>query len=130
MLLRQFALATVLATAPLMFTSAGVRAQSAGDEPRYITGTIDCRVAIRPYESTVCSNGVLAAMDLQMQTLYQVVQQLVQPQVAAQLAAGQQAFFRVREACADDATCIGQSYASRIQEIDAVLQELIARGPY
>lgn len=130
MLLRQFVLAAVVATAPLMSPTAGALAQAAGDGPLYITGTIDCRSAIRPYENTVCANGVLAAMDLQMQTLYQVVQQLVQPQVAAQLAAGQQAFLRVREACADDATCIGQSYASRIQEIDKVLQDLIARGPY
>lgn len=130
MLLRQFALAAVVAAAPLISPTAGARAQGASDEPLYITGTIDCRSAIRPYESTVCANGVLAAMDLQMQTLYQVVQKLVQPQVAAQLAAGQQAFFRIREACADDANCIGQSYATRIQEIDTVLQGLVARGPY
>lgn len=130
MLLRQFVLAAVVATAPLMSPTTSARAQDTDDEPLYITGTIDCRSAIRPYESTVCGNGVLAAMDLQMQTLFQVVQKLVQPQVAAQLAAGQQAFFKVREACADDANCIGQSYATRIQEIDSVLQGLIARGPY
>lgn len=130
MSLREVVAGAGLAAAAILSSVAGSHAQQGSGEPLYITGTIECSSAIRPYETTVCSHGVLAAMDLQMQTLYRVVERLVKPEAGLKLEADHQAFLRAREACAGDANCLGQTYAGRIQQIDQVLQDIVSRGPY
>jgi uncharacterized protein len=100
------------------------------DEMVLVTGTVDCLHALRPVETAICSAPVLAAMDIQMITLYNIVNVLVKPEVATSLAAEQQIFLRTREACGPDFNCIGEIVATRINELDGILRDIASRGPY
>ncbi|MEJ8573793.1 hypothetical protein [Microbaculum marinum] len=105
-------------------------APSQGEGPVLVAGTIDCRYQIRPAETAICSTPVLAAMDIQMVTLFNILNLLVNEEVGAVMAADQQEFLRERSACAADVNCIGESYAARIGALDRILKDIASRGPY
>jgi len=107
-----------------------VAQQQAGEEPSLVALSIDCRYQLRPAETTICSSPVLAAMDIQMMTLFNVLNLLANQEVAVVMASDQEAFLRVRSACASDAQCIGEAYALRISELDKILKDIASRGPY
>jgi uncharacterized protein len=115
----------VAAFAPLQAS-----AQQAGDEPTLVAGTIDCRYQLRPVDTTICTTPILAAMDLQMITLFNVLNHLVKPEVGVEMAATQEAFMKTRAACSTDVDCIGQTTARRISELDVILKDIASRGPY
>ncbi len=104
--------------------------QAAAEPPVLVAGTVDCRDQLRPVENVICGAPVLAAMDLQMITLFNVLNLLVQPDVGVEMAATQQLFLKTREACANDAGCVGQVIAKRIGELDSILKDIASRGPY
>jgi len=91
---------------------------------------VDCRYQLRPVETAICNTPVLAAMDIQMITLYSALNQLVNPEVGVVMSADQETFLKTREACSSDVTCIGESYAARIGELDKILKDIASRGPY
>lgn len=95
-----------------------------------VAGTIDCRYQLRPLDTAICSTPVLAAMDIQMITLFNALNLLVKSEVAIDMAADQQDFLKSRELCGTDSVCIGQAMAERIAELDGILKEIASRGPY
>ncbi len=108
----------------------GASAQQQQDQQTLVAGTVDCRFQVRPVDSAICGTPVLAAMDLQMLTLFKVLEVLVKPETATELAVGQETFLKARETCGGDADCIGQITANRIGELDRVLKDIASRGPY
>ncbi|WP_436641177.1 lysozyme inhibitor LprI family protein [Microbaculum sp. FT89] len=112
-------------------TGASAQEQTqAEDTMTLVAGTVDCRYQLRPIETAICTAPVLAAMDLQMITLYNVLNALVKPETGVEMAATQQAFLKSREACTSDPECIGQAIARRIGELDVILKDIASRGPY
>ena len=70
-------------------------AQDNAEEDReqlLIAGTVDCRYQLRPAEVAICGTPVLAAMDLQMTTLFNILNLLVKQETALEMAATQQQF--------------------------------------
>ena len=124
--------AVVGALATFAFSQAASAQQDAkeSEEMVLVAGTVDCHFPVRPTETTICSTPVLAAMDLQMITLYNILNALVKPEVGIELATGQQVFIKEREVCASDIDCIGKVTATRIGELDNVLKDIASRGPY
>ena len=123
-------IAIALMAIGLSATAAAAQQEQAGEEPTLVALSIDCRYQLRPAETTICSSPVLAAMDIQMMTLFNVLNLLANQEVAVVMAADQDAFLRVRAACASDAQCIGEAYALRIGELDKILKDIASRGPY
>jgi len=109
---------------------ASAQEQKADEEIVLVAGSVDCRYQLRPNETVICSTPILAAMDLQMVTLFNVLNALVKPEVGIEMSAGQQVFLKTREACANDGECIGQVTAKRIGELDVILKDIASRGPY
>ena len=105
-------------------------AEGADEAPVLIADTVDCRYQLRPDEIAICNTPVLAAMDIQMGTLFKVLNLLVNKEVGTVMAADQQAFLRARSNCASDGNCIGQAYAARIGELDNILKDIASRGPF
>lgn len=127
------AIFAALATVAVAFGAAGASAQEqtqADDKMTLVAGTVDCRYQLRPVETAICSTPVLAAMDLQMITLYNVLNALVKPETGMEMAASQQAFLKARESCTGDPECIGQTIAQRIGALDTILKDIASRGPY
>jgi|GEM_PF-2233773 len=124
--------AAALAAVSIFVGSASAQDQQAqeNDGPLLVAGTVDCRYALRPAETAICNTPVLAAMDIQMDTLFKVLSSLVKPEVGVELANSQEIFLKEREACATDVECIGTTTAARIGDLDAVLKRLAAAGPY
>jgi uncharacterized protein len=120
----------------LALTSSAASAQDAqtadgeSEAPLLVADTVDCRYQVRPDEVAICNAPVLAAMDIQMGTLFKVLNLLVNKEVGTVIAADQQEFLKVRASCASDANCIGQAYVTRIGELDKVLKDIASRGPY
>jgi uncharacterized protein len=104
--------------------------EKAEDELVLVAGSVDCRYQLRPVETVICGTPVLAAMDLQMVTLFNVLNALVTSEVGVEMAAGHQVFLKTREACANDGECIGQVTAKRIGDLDDILKDIASRGPY
>jgi uncharacterized protein len=126
MLSRKFA-AAALAGLCLTVASASAQTNDQGQAPvsessaaAFVT-TFDCGTAMRPDQTTICSSPQLAAMDLQMQTLYTVVAKFLSDSELADLQAGQKAFLDARAGCGEDFQCIGTGYARRIGQLDTLV---------
>lgn len=106
------------------------QAQGQSQEQVLVAASVDCRYQLRPVETAICSTPVLAAMDIQMVTLFNTLNLLVKPEVGVDMAAKQQDFLKARESCGPEVNCIGQATAERISELDAILKDIASRGPY
>lgn len=129
MMLRKAMMCGVLAGG-LAVSATMAMAQDNQEEQVLVAGTVDCRYQLRPVETAICSTPVLAAMDIQMITIYNILNLLVNSQVGVVMSADQEVFLKARESCSSDAGCIGEAYAARIGELDAILKDIASRGPY
>lgn len=119
----------VAALAALLVPAAPASAQTDGGSafdqasaPELVT-SFNCKTAMRPDQTTVCSSPQLAAMDIQMSTLYTVAGKLLPASEAGDLQASQRAFLNKRATCGEEFRCIGDSYAARIAELGHLVDQ-------
>ncbi len=91
----------------------------------FSTPSFDCARAVRPDERAICSNGLLAELDMMITTLYRMLWHYIENYdgamgVLAQLRDSQRAFLKRRAACGDDIRCIERVQRKRI---DALLDD-------
>ncbi|ESR23349.1 hypothetical protein N177_3417 [Lutibaculum baratangense AMV1] len=86
--------------------------------------SFECASAIRPDQTMVCASPPLAAMDIQMHTLYTVVRKFIPASEREDLVAGQRAFINTRAACGTQFECIGNAYAERITSLGQIIDSI------
>lgn len=91
---------------------------------------IDCARATTPADRTICGSYALGQDEARMATLYGVATALVAMGQRGDLQDSQRAFIRTREACGTDTACLSRTYATRIRELDAVIDGIASRGPF
>jgi len=106
-------------TLPVLFALAPV---SAGLAQSY-----DCARASTPTEETVCKHRDLANLDVEMATLYGVVQKL--PMMMGSRGAQTDAahdFLTKRDACGADTSCLKSAYDARISALKSTIDSAMS----
>jgi len=80
--------------------------------------SFDCRTARHADEYTICDNGELAELDIQMSNLYFRAINSLGGLVRAQLHADQVEWLEERRACGSNVRCIRDRYIRRIRELE------------
>ncbi|MFL9824419.1 lysozyme inhibitor LprI family protein [Rhodoplanes sp. SY1] len=91
---------------------------------------IDCAKATTPADRTICSNYALGQDEARMAAIYGVATGLVAMGQRGDMQDAQRAFIRTREACGTDIGCLSRVYATRIRELNAVIDSIASRGPF
>jgi uncharacterized protein len=91
---------------------------------------MNCAKAKSPAEKTVCGNYALGQSEARMATLYAVATSLVAMGQRGDMQGAQRDFLQTRESCGDRVGCLSAAYAMRIKELDGIIAQIAARGPY
>jgi len=91
---------------------------------------LDCAKAATPTEKAICSSYGLGQAEARMATLYQWATSFVAMGQRGILQDQQTAFIKKREACGADARCIGSAYSIRIEQLEAVMDNVKRHGPF
>jgi uncharacterized protein len=82
--------------------------------------SFDCAKATSPAERLICVTPILGDLDVTMTNLYRAALN-ANPTRVAGIRREQTAWWRRREACADDAACIEEAEISRIAELKVLI---------
>jgi uncharacterized protein len=91
---------------------------------------IDCARASDSAQRTICRDYGLGQAEARMATLYGVIASLVAMGQRANLQDTQRDWLKTRDACRDDRDCLANTYAGRIQELNAMVADIASRGPF
>ena len=91
---------------------------------------LDCRQANDPALSAICSNYSLGQAEARMATLYGIATSLVAMGQRGDLIGTQREWIAERDRCGDDTGCLHGTYARRIRQLSAVIDDIASRGPY
>jgi uncharacterized protein len=89
---------------------------------------MDCTKAANAVENTICANKSLYAVDAQMGAIYRELFKASVP-AQAELKRTQRLWLKVRNACAEDVSCLDQHYRERLQALHAQWQAAVAYQP-
>ena len=93
-------------------------------------GFTDCAKAATPDEKAICANVELAQEDARMVTMFKIATGFVGMGARGAIDDGQVAWLAKRHACKADVSCLHDSYGIRIRELQKVLDDVKARGPF
>src|SRR3984893_15455009 len=71
------------------------------------------------FEITICSNGILSQLDIQLENLYGSLIQSRPTSSVASIRATQRAWVQRRTSCGSSSSCLRQLYENRIQELNS-----------
>jgi uncharacterized protein len=91
---------------------------------------IECSKAASPSETAICGNYALGQAEARMATLFGVTTSLVGMGQRGDLGDQQRRWITQRDACGADTSCLARAYRTRIDELSAVLDSIVARGPF
>jgi uncharacterized protein len=91
---------------------------------------IDCTKATTPADATICKTYALGQAEARMATLFSISTSLVAMGQRGEIMDDQQPWLKRREACATDVGCLTQAYADRIQQLNTIIMDIAAHGPY
>jgi uncharacterized protein len=91
---------------------------------------ISCPAARSVDERAICRSTMLVQMDAEMATLYRAVTGLVGMGRRGALRDDQADWLKERRVCGASVRCLRGHYQERIDELDAVLDQIRAGGPY
>jgi uncharacterized protein len=91
---------------------------------------IDCAHAEYSAQRTICRDYSLGQAEARMATLYGVVSSLVAMGQRGSLQDTQREWLKARDQCHDDRTCLANVYAGRIGELNGIIADIAARGPF
>jgi uncharacterized protein len=89
-----------------------------------------CAKAATSTEKAICASYSLGQAEARMATLYQWATSFVAMGQRGVLQDQQSAFIKKREACRADATCIRNAYNVRIEQLEAVMDNVKQHGPF
>lgn len=91
---------------------------------------LDCTKAATPTEKAICSSYGLGQAEARMSSLYQWATSFVAMGQRGSLQDAQAAFIKKRENCGADARCIRNLYETRIEALEAVMENVKRHGPF
>jgi uncharacterized protein len=91
---------------------------------------LDCAKAATAAEKAICSSYSLGQAEARMATLYQWATSFVAMGQRGIIQDQQAAFIKKREGCRADAKCIWSAYSIRIEQLEAVLDNVKQHGPF
>jgi uncharacterized protein len=91
---------------------------------------LDCAAASSAAEKSVCSHYALGQSEARMATLYQWATAFVGMGQRGDIQDAQRQFLKQREACGADTACLRRIYETRIGQLQRVMEEVRARGPF
>lgn len=91
---------------------------------------LDCAKASTATEKVICSSYGLGQTEARMATLYQWAASFVAMGQRGNIQDQQIAFIKKRETCGADAKCIGSAYTIRIEQLEAVMDNVKRHGPF
>jgi uncharacterized protein len=91
---------------------------------------LDCAKAATATEQAICSSYSLGQAEARMATLYQWATSFVAMGQRGVIQDQQTAFIKKREGCRADATCIRNATNVRIEQLEAVMDNVKQRGPF
>ncbi len=93
-------------------------------------GFTDCAKAEAPDEKAICTNIGLAQEDARMVTMFRIATGFVGMGARGAIDDAQVAWLAKRHACKADVECLHGAYGVRIRELQKVLDDVKARGPF
>jgi uncharacterized protein len=91
---------------------------------------LDCANAASPTEKTICSHYGLGQSEARMATLYQWSTAFVGMGQRGDMLDAQRDFLKRREQCGADVACLRRIYETRIGQLQSVMEQVRARGPF
>jgi len=92
--------------------------------------SFDCGKAREADEIAICNDCALAQLDVKLATLYEVATSLVAMGQRGEIQGDQRNWLKARHSCGSDTGCIERDYNERIAELQRVLKNIYANGPY
>ncbi len=91
---------------------------------------LDCGKAKTTATHAICNNYSLGQAEARMATLFGVATSLVPMGQRGNLIDTQHEWLRGRETCRGNTACLANAYKLRIQQLDAVISNIAAHGPF
>ncbi len=89
-----------------------------------------CGANMAPDETAICADCDLSQLDVKMATMYQVLTRTSAMGARGALQDDQRAWLVQRARCGGDRACIRAAYEARIGQLQKLLDDFYARGPY
>lgn len=89
-----------------------------------------CGANMAPDETAICADCDLGQLDVKMATMYQVLTRTSAMGMRGVLQDDQRAWLGQRTRCGADRACIRAAYEARIGQLQKLLDDFYARGPY
>jgi uncharacterized protein len=96
----------------------------------YADNSINCSKARLPDEKTICRSVELQKQDVKMTTLFEVSGHLMAMGGRGAMQDRQVEWLSTRHQCKTNMSCLRQSYAKRIDELNQGLEGIYQRGPF
>jgi uncharacterized protein len=93
-------------------------------------GFTDCAKAETADEKAICSNIELVQADARMVTMFKIATGFVGMGERGTIDDAQVAWLAQRRACKADVTCLREAYGTRVRQLQKVLDDVKARGPF
>jgi uncharacterized protein len=113
----------LLASALLLIGLATAKAEAPG-------GFTDCAKAEAVDEKAICANLELVQEDARMVTMFKIATGFVGMGERGTIDDGQVAWLARRHACKADLACLWEAYGLRVRQLQKVLDDVKARGPF
>ena len=114
---------TAIATVLLLASLPAARAEAPG-------GFTDCAKAAATDEKAICANVDLVQEDARMVTMFKIATSFVGMGERGAIDDAQVAWLAKRHACKADAACLHEAYGLRVRQLQKVLDDVKARGPF
>ena len=93
--------------------------------------SFDCNKARTPDEKAICADRALNDQDVRLAQLYDIVRHLVPMGARGAIMDEQTAWLKQRHTCGASRACIGRAYATRIAQLNRVLETRVyPNGPF
>ena len=93
--------------------------------------SFNCARAATPDERAICDDRALNDQDVRMAQLYDIVRHLVPMGTRGAIMDEQTRWLRGRRACGPNRTCLAKAYATRIYQLNRVLETRVyVNGPF
>jgi uncharacterized protein len=91
---------------------------------------INCAKARSAADRVICRNYVLGRSEAHLAALYGVAMSLVAMGQRGDIGDDQTTWIKRREACGPNTSCLRQAYASRLKQLNEILDNIAKGGPY
>lgn len=91
---------------------------------------LDCGKATSPAQKTICGDYLLGQQEARVATLFEWSTSFVAMGQRDHIHDDQRVFIETRDACGVDTACLRKTYAKRITQLEAAMNDIKSRGPF